>query len=62
MKQKKYRKVRDQRHYTREYKGATNNICILKYSVLEKFLIAFQNGSNYDNLFIIKVLAEEFEK
>ena len=57
MKEKKYRKVRDHCHYTRECKGATNSISILKYSVLEKRLIAFHNGSNYDNIFIIKVLA-----
>ena len=33
VKDKKYGKVRDHFHYTREYRGATHNICNLKYSV-----------------------------
>ena len=38
------------------------NICHLKYSVTKKNPIAFHNGSNYNYHFIIKELAEEFEK
>ena len=62
MKDKKYCRVRDHCHYTREYKGAAHSICHLKYSVPKKIPIAFHNGSNYDYHFIIKDLAEEFEK
>ena len=39
-----------------------HSICNLKYSVPKKFPIYFHNGSNYDYNFIIKELAEEFEK
>ena len=62
MKDKNYRNVRDHCHYTGEYGGAAHNICNLKYSVLKKIPIAFNNGSNYDYHFIIKELAEEFRK
>ena len=33
LKDKKYRKVRDHCHYTREYGGSAHRICNLKYSV-----------------------------
>ena len=33
MKDKKYCKVSDPRHYTGEYRGAAHSICSLKYSV-----------------------------
>ena len=62
VKDKKYFKVRDHCHYTGEYRGAAHGICNLKYSVPEKIPIAFHNGFNYDYDFIIKELAEEFEK
>ena len=62
MKDKKYRKVRDHCHYTREYRGAANSICNLKYSVPEKIPIFIHNGSNYDYHFMIKELAEELKK
>ena len=62
VKDKKYFKVRDHCHYAGEYKGAAHGICNLKYSVPEKIPIAFHNGFNYDYDFIIKELAEEFEK
>ena len=62
MKNKKYRKVRDHCHYTVEHRGAAHIICNLKYSVPEKVLIVFHNGSNYDHHFIIKGLAEKFQK
>ena len=35
---KKYHKVRDHCHYTREYRDAAHSICNLKYIVLKKFL------------------------
>ena len=36
LKGKKYFKVRDQCHYTGEYRGAVHSICILKYRVPKK--------------------------
>ena len=62
MKDKKYRKVRDHCHYTREYRGAAYSIYNLKYSVPKKIPIVFHNGSSYDYHFIIKELAKKFEK
>ena len=38
LKDKKYRKVRDQCHYTEEYRGAAHSVCNLKYSVPKNFL------------------------
>ena len=34
----------------------------MKYSVPKKIPVAFHNGSNYDNRFIIKELLEELKK
>ena len=62
VKDKKYCKVRDHCHYAWEYRGAAHSICNLKYSVPKKIPIAFHNGSNYYNDFIIKELTEEFNK
>ena len=62
MKDKKYRKVRDHCHYTGVHRGPVHRICNLKYSVPKNNSIVFHNGSNYDYHFIIKELAEEFEK
>ena len=59
---KKYCKVRDHCHYTREYRGAAHDLCNSKYSVPNKIPIAFHNGSNYDYHFIVKELAEELKK
>ena len=39
-----------------------HSICNSKYSLLNKILIDFHNGSNYDYHFILKELAEEFKK
>ena len=58
-KDKKYPKVRDPCHYTREYRGAVQAISNLKYSAPIKITIALHNGSNYDYHFIIKELIEE---
>ena len=57
----KHRKVRDQCHYTTEYRGSAHSTCNLKYSVPKEIPIVFHNGSNYDYHFIMKELAEEFE-
>ena len=62
LKDKKYCKVRDHCHYTREYRGAVHSVCNLKYNVPKKIPIFFHNGSNYDYHFITKELAEEFKK
>ena len=62
MKDKKYHKARDHCHYTEEYRAAAHSTCNLKYSVLKKIPIVFQNGFNYDYHFIIKELAEELKK
>ena len=62
MKDKKYCKVRDHCHYTKEYRDAAHSICNLKYSVPKRMPIVFNNGSDYDYHFIIKELAEVFWK
>ena len=54
LKDKKYGKLRDQCHYTGEYRHAGYSICNLKYSVPKKIAIVFHNDSNYDYHFIIK--------
>ena len=50
------------RHYTGEYRGAVHHICNVKYSVPKVIPLTLHNGSDYDDHFIIKELAEEFEK
>ena len=58
---KKNYKVRDHCHYTGKYRGATHNICNLRYKVPKEIPIVFHNGSTYDYQFIIKELVKEFE-
>ena len=60
VKDKKYCKVRDQCHYTGEYRGTVHSICNLKYSIPNKTPIVFNNGSDNDFHFTIKELAEKF--
>ena len=62
LKDKKYCKVRDHCHYTREYRGAAHSICNLKYSEPKRTPIVFHNGSDYDYHFIKKESAKEFNK
>ena len=62
VKDKKYCKVNNHCHYTWENGGAAHRICNLKYSISRTITIAFQNGSNYDYHFIIKMFAEQSEK
>ena len=62
LKDKNYCQVRDNFHYTAEYRGAAHSICNLKYSVPKKIPIVFHNGSNYAYHFIIEELVEEFKK
>ena len=58
---KKHHKVRDHCHYTGKYRGATHNICNLRYKVPKEIPVVFHNGSTYDYHFIIKELVKEFE-
>ena len=59
--EKKNYKVRDHCHYTGKYRGATHNICNLRYKVPKEIPIVFHNGSTYDYHFIIKELVKEFK-
>ena len=59
---KNHHKFIDHGHYTGKYRGATDNICILKFSIPKDILMAFHNGLNYDCHFIIKELAKGFEE
>ena len=45
-------------HYTREYSGAAHSV---KYSVPKETHTAIKNGSNNDNHFIQKEVADEPE-
>ena len=58
---KKYLKVRDHCHYTGKYRGASHDICNLRYKISKEISVVFHNGSTYEYHFIIKNLAEEFE-
>ena len=62
LKYKKYCKAGDHYHDTGEYRGAVHSICNLKYSIPKEIVITFHNGSNYDDHFFLKELAEEFKK
>ena len=55
-------KVKDHCHYTGKYRGVTQNICNLKYRTLKQIPVVFHNGSKYDYHFIIRELAEDFER
>ena len=58
---KKYDKVKDHCHHTGKYRGATHDICNLRYKIPKEIPVVFHNGSTYDYHFIFKKLAEEFE-
>ena len=62
LKNKKYRKVRDDYHYTGEHRGAAHSIYKLKHSVPRIILKVFHDGSHYNYHFIITQLAREFKK
>ena len=55
-------KIMDHCHCTGEYSGDSHNVCNLGFNVLKGVPIVFRSGSNSDYHFIIKELAEEFEK
>ena len=42
-------------------KDSQNNICNLRFNVLNEITAIFNNGSNYDNHFIIKEPENEFD-
>ena len=50
---KKYYKVRDHSHYTRNYRGATHNVCNLRYKTPNEIPVAFYNGFKYDYHFVM---------
>ena len=54
-------KVRDHCHYTGKFRGATHNICNLRYKIPKEIPIVFHNGSVYDYHFINEQLAIEFK-
>ena len=58
---KKYQKVKYHCHYTVKYRGATHDICNLRYKTTKEIPVVFHNGSTYDYHFITKEPAEEFE-
>ena len=53
-------KVKDHCHFTGKYCGAANSSCNLHYKVLKVIPVVFHNGSTYDNHFIIRQLAQDF--
>ena len=57
----RYCKVKDHCQYTGEYRGAPHSIYNLRYSVPKEIPIVFRNGSNYNDHFIIKKIAEKFK-
>ena len=56
---KKYHKVRDHCHYTRNYRVAAHDICNLRYKTPKEIPVVFRNGSAYDYYSIIKELAKK---
>ena len=58
---KKHHKAKYDCSYTGKYRGAAHDICNLRYKTPKEIPVVFDNGSAYDDHFIIKELAEEFE-
>ena len=46
-KDKNYHKVRENCHYTGEYRDDANSICNLKYSIPKELVRIFHNESSY---------------
>ena len=61
MKLEKYLKVKDHCHFAGKYRGASHNICNLRYKIPKEIPVVFHNGSTYNYHFTIKELAEEFK-
>ena len=53
-------KVRDHCHFTDKYRGAAHSKYNLQYKVPKFIPVAFHNGPNHENQFIIKQLAKDF--
>ena len=51
-----------EQHVTFVQKDSQNNICILRFNVLNEITAIFNNDSNYDNHFIIKEPENEFDE
>ena len=58
---KLYHKVRDHCNYTGKFREAAHSICNLRYKRPKEIPVVFQNDSKYDDHFIIKQLAKEFD-
>ena len=59
---KQYHKVRDHCHYTEKYREAAHDIYSLRYKIPKEVPVVLHNGSTYDYHFMIKKIAEEFER
>ena len=59
---KKNFKIRDHCHDTGKYRGSAHDTSNLRYKTSKEFPVVFHNGATYDYQFIIKELAEEFER
>ena len=57
-----YQNVRDHCHYRGKYTNAAHSICHLKFNVPNEIPVVFHNSSNYDDHFIIKELANAFQR
>ena len=49
-------------HCTGKYRGAANSVWDLEFNLFNKIPVGFHNGSNYIYHFVVKELANEFEK
>ena len=58
---KLYHKVRDHCHYTGKFRAAARTSICIRYKTPKEIPVVFHNGSTYDNHFIIKQLAKEFD-
>ena len=58
---KKYRKVRDNCHYTGKFRGATHNNCNLRHKIPKEIPIVFHNEFTYHYHFIIEQIPIEFK-
>ena len=59
---KKYQNVSKHSYFIGKYKGATHSTCNLRFNVSKEIPVIFHNSSSYDYHFIIKELANKFER
>ena len=62
LKKKIIKKVRNHCYFTCKYRGAEHSIRNLRFNVSMEIPAVFHNTSNYDDHFVIKELANEFER